>query len=335
MSRVWHLVAAMTLWALPAGGQAGPSVSASTDTDVIAVGDRLTLTIAVRHSPARKIAWPVLTDTLGPFEVLGTRAGEPEVSDNDLQTSTYHYLLTAFELGELQIPALEVTVSDSAGVDPEILLTDPISVVVESVGIDESGDIRTVKAPLEIPRNWLLLIPWLLLIGGLGGAGYWLYRRYRAREKSPQPGAELREPTRPAHEVAFEALDRLEEKRLLERGEIKQYFIEVSEILRAYLEARYPIDALEMTSYEVLRELRRIGLEPAVYDLLPRFFDRADLVKFAKYRPDMDACREMIPMARRLVEETRMPDRAQADQETADKAENSKATAMNTGVGVS
>lgn len=335
MRRAWYIVAAMTMWVLPAGAQVRPSVSAHTDTDAISVGDRLTLTIAVRHAPGQEVAWPAPADTLGPFEVLGTRAGEPEVSDNDLQTSTQHYVLTAFELGELQIPALDVAVSDSAGAEPEILLTEPISVVVESVGVDESGDIRTVKAPLQIPRNWLLLIPWLLLIGALVGVGYWLYRRYRAREKPSQPSAELREPARPAHEVAYEALDRLEEKRLLERGEIKQFFIEVSEILRAYLEARYPIDALEMTSYEVLRELERVGLEPAVYDLFPPFFDRADLVKFAKHRPDMSACREMIPMARRLVDGTRAPDRAQAEQELAGKGKNSDAATVNSGAGVS
>jgi hypothetical protein len=103
----------------------------------------------------------------------------------------------------------------------------------------------------------------------------------------------------------------LEAKRLLEHGEIKQYFIEVSEIIRTYLEGRYPIDAMEMTSYEVLQELKRVGIDPEVLDLFPPFFNRADLVKFAKHRPEPDVAKEMIPMARLLIDETRRPDRAQ------------------------
>ena len=94
----------------------------------------------------------------------------------------------------------------------------------------------------------------------------------------------------------------------MDRGEIKQHFIEVSEILRTYLEGRYPIDAMEMTSHEVLDELKNVGLEQHVYDLFPPFFDRSDLVKFAKFRPGMELCMEMIPLARKLVDETRIPD---------------------------
>jgi hypothetical protein len=93
---------------------------------------------------------------------------------------------------------------------------------------------------------------------------------------------------------------------LLDRGETKQYFIEVSEIIRTYLEGRYPIDALEMTSHEVLIELKKVGLEPEVFDLFPPFFSRADLVKFAKHRPGPEVSKEMIPMARLLVDETRV-----------------------------
>jgi hypothetical protein len=276
----------------------------------MSLGDRITLTVEVEHASSETVTWPALTDTLGSFELVEARSAAPIATDGR-QTSIMQYELTTFELGDLEIPAVEVTVADSGDSEPQLLRTEPISVSVESVGIDETGDIRAVKDPLEIPRNWLLLLPWVLLICGSAALSYWIYRRYRARERPLGQPLVSATPPRPPHEIAHEALDRLEDKRLLERGETKQYFIEVSEILRTYLEARYPIDALEMDSHEVLDELKRVGLEPEVFDLFPPFFNRADLVKFAKHRPNMETSRDMIPMARLLVDETKATDGSQ------------------------
>ena len=306
MKRAWLVGVALALQTLPGVAQDAASVRAAVDLDVISLGDRVTLTLEVEHAQGQFVVWPALSDTLGSFEVLGTSAGLTVVVEGR-HTSTKHYVLTTFELGELEIPAIELAVADSGDSVPQLLSTDPVPIIVESIGLDESGDIRTVKAPLEIPRNWLLLIPWVLAVCVLVALGYWLYRRYRARDKVTGGRRESTEPARPPHEVAYEALDRLEARRLLERGEIKRYFIEVSEIIRSYLEGRYPIDALEMTSHEVLRELKKVGLELEVFDLFPPFFSRSDLVKFAKHRPEPEISKAMISMARLLIDETRVP----------------------------
>jgi len=299
---------ALAVWLLavlhPCWGQHEPSLRATTDLDVISLGDRLTLAIEVEHSAGQTVVWPATTDTLGSFEVVSVAELQPIVEDGH-QTSTRLYSLTTFELGELEIPAIEILVADSTDAEAALLTTEPLTVLVESVGIDEGGDIRNVKDPLEIPRNWLLLIPWALLVVAVASLSYWLYRRHRSRKQAPRQLMARSVPPRPPHEVAYAALNRLEAERLPEKGLIKQFYIEVSEIVRTYLEGRYPIDALEMTSHEVLRELKGVGLEPEVFDLFPPFFARADLVKFAKHRPDVETCNEMIPMARLLVDETR------------------------------
>jgi hypothetical protein len=281
----------------------------------MSLGDRVTVAVEVSHRVSDAVTWPALSDTLGSFEVVEIREDEPVVAEERL-LSTRRFVFTTFELGETEIPPIEVTVEDTSSGEIQVLSTEPISLSVESVGIDESGDIRTVKQPLEIPRNWLLLLPWVILVVGLAALSYWLYWRYRSREKSPDERSSPALPPRPPHEVAYEALERLEAKRLLERGEIKQYFIEVSEIIRTYLEGRYPIDAMEMTSYEVLQELKRVGIDPEVLDLFQPFFNRADLVKFAKHRPGPDVAKEMIPMARLLIDETRSPDHVQDSNST-------------------
>ncbi len=110
---------------------------------------------------------------------------------------------------------------------------------------------------------------------------------------------------RPPHEIALEALDALERAGLLERGEIKAFHVEVSEIVRTYVEERFTVRALEMTSAEVLDGLWRVGIEGGLLDDFRTFLERCDLVKFAKLRPTPEASGEMLSLARKLVEETR------------------------------
>ena len=88
---------------------------------------------------------------------------------------------------------------------------------------------------------------------------------------------------------------------MLERGQVKEYHIQVSEILRTYLERRFRVDALEMTTIEVLGGLERAGVDGSFRERLRRFLGQCDLVKFAKVRPGPDASREVLALGRSLV----------------------------------
>jgi hypothetical protein len=295
------VVAAVGAWGPRLAAQQ-PSIAAAVDTAAMTVGDRITVTVTVDHDTSQTVGWPELGDHLGRFEVVGADTAALAIEGGGMR-STARYVLTAFELGDLEIPSIEVMLSAADGTQ-ETLRTDPMTVTVSSVGLDPSGEIRDIKPPLEIPRNWLLLVPWVVALGALGVAGYWLYRRYRLRRRRVAELAAPPVPTRPAHEIAYEALDRLEASGLLERGEVKEYFIRVSEIIRSYLEGRYGIDAMDMTSHDVMNELEREPLERTHLDLFATFFERSDLVKFAKHEPSKAASVEMIPIARRLIDET-------------------------------
>jgi hypothetical protein len=89
---------------------------------------------------------------------------------------------------------------------------------------------------------------------------------------------------------------------MLDRGQVKEYHIEISDVLRRYVEARFGVPALEMTTWEVVGGLEREGVEPEFRDGLRSFLDRCDLVKFAKVRPDVDSSRSLILEGRSLVE---------------------------------
>jgi len=293
-------VLVLAVWAANGrvNAQGAPSIRTRLDTAVVHVGDRLHLTVEVTHAANEHVTWPDSL-ALDPFEVLETTLGEP-VAAGDRITSSLVLTLTVFQLGELELPSFTVAVEDG---ERRSLATDRWSVTVESVGLDEGEDIRDVKGPLSIARNWWLLWPWA--VGGLALAGLalWAYRRYRSRARPTAP--ERHAPSRPPHEVALEALGRLESEQLLDRGEVKTFHIRVSEILRVYLEGRFGIEAMERVTDEVVEGLRGVHLDPELVKSVRLFLEACDLVKFAKHTPSPDQSRQMVPSARRLVEATR------------------------------
>ena len=289
-----------------------PGLLTAIDPTVITVGDPVTLVVTVNHAADARLVWPDPLH-LDPFELVDMRLLEPVPEGNRVQSSA-ELTLTAFELGELTVPAFEVEVVDAAGATVR-LTTNAAVIHVETVGRDEGGDIRDIKGPLTIPFGVVTLLPWLGGLVVLAAASYWLYQRYRRRH---QPTASMPVvPPRPAHEIAYEALDALAASRLLELGEVKTYHIRVSDIVRVYVEGRFGVEAMEMTTGQVLNELRRAGVAGGVVAHFRQLLDHCDLVKFAKFRPDVPASRDLVPQGRRLVDATRpahiIPDLAPAE----------------------
>ena len=85
---------------------------------------------------------------------------------------------------------------------------------------------------------------------------------------------------------------------------MKAYHIEVSEILRRYVEGRFNVPALEMTTWEIADGLERARVGREFREGLRRFLDQCDLVKFAKVRPDARASIEVLELGRRLVRDS-------------------------------
>lgn len=284
---------------VPLAAQTG--IRTEIDTTVVTVGDRVELEVTVEHPSDAVVVWPDSIDA-GPFEVLDART-EPMRAEGDRATSSATFSMAAFELGELEIPSFEVTLLHPDGRE-ETLETDRFGVEVVSVGVDETGDIREIRGPLAIPVSTLRLLAIVLVAALLGAALYALVRRLRKREDRSE-GRPAGPPPLPPHEVALRELARLEASPLLERGQVKEYHIRVSEIVRRYLEDRFDVPALEMTTWEVLRGLESAGVGADLRGDLKRFLDPCDRVKFAKARPDDDASRAVLALGREIVERTK------------------------------
>jgi len=275
-------------------------IQSDVDTTLVTVGGRITLTVRVAHPVDASVVWPDSVD-LSPFEVLGARL-EPTATEGGGAVSTAVFSIAAFELGELEIPSFQLSVLNANG-ESQQLATDRFGVEVTSVGSDETGDIRGIRGPMSIAVSVLWLALWALLFMLLGAAGFALYRRWRRRSRTVEH-AVRGPPPRAPHEVALEALDALDASPMLARGEVKEYHVQASDILRRYVEAVFGVPALEMTTWEVIAGLEREDAPGEARAELRRFLDQCDLVKFAKVRPDADTARSTLALGRSIVEGT-------------------------------
>ena len=276
-----------------------PRVTTRVDTTELTVGDRITYSLTVEHPTGSEVVWPDSL-SLAPFEILDARV-LPPAAQTESEVTSLRLTLTVFELGDLELPSIPLEVVSADG-SVSTLLTNPYGIRVNSVGLDEGDDIRDVKGPRGIPLDFGRILLILLATLLIPLAAYWVYRRLDRREVEEKEPPQV--PSRPAHETALEALERLERSPLLERGEVKEFHIRVSDILRVYVEERFRVPALELTTRDLLQGMTKAGIDRTVRDGFSAFLEPCDMVKFAKAKPDPEASMATLRRGRKLVEDT-------------------------------
>jgi hypothetical protein len=256
---------------------------------------------------------------LGQFEIKDYRIYDP-VKKEDRNILKYEYVISVFDTGSFTIPAFPVAYfpNDSLS-DYKIIEASPIIIYVESVIDDETRELRDIKGPIDIPYNFLFLISIIivaLLIAAIIYFGFLFYKKRKERGYLIRPP----EPPRPAHEIALESLDGLLLKNLIEQGEIKLFYSEISEIIRRYIENRFFISALEETSGEILQEVKNENLADEQFNNLKSFLELSDFVKFAKYIPMNDENEHAVHWAREFILETQIKYEQEAEREPIAKA---------------
>lgn len=169
--------------------------------------------------------------------------------------------------------------------------------------ITDSLDLAPLKPILQEGRN---ITDFYILFYILGGflllAGSFLFWK-----KSKETKNEVREIIIPktAHEIAFEKLTSLREKKLWQKGEIKAYQSELTYVIREYLENRYNIQALESTTQEIVQSLKGHDFDMKDESELKNILQVADLVKFAKAKPKEDVHEQFLNTAEGFVASTK------------------------------
>jgi hypothetical protein len=257
----------------------------------LTVGDRFKLELTVRHHRNVKVGEPFVPN-LDPFMILDRKSVTRYAGDTivDVHTLT----MAAFATGELKIPPFIVPYPGES----EVLAaaSDTIPVKVASVMPKDMKDINDLKPQIQFPNFlpiWIIL--GLLAAAGLAYTGWRLYRRYR---RIKLYGTPLPDPW----DEALAALDKVPADDWLASGHFKRYYYTVSEVLKRYLTRRFQFPAVDQTTTEILRAMK--AAKTPEREGFGEFFQKADMVKYAKFVPPANEAAEVVSTARELVKAT-------------------------------
>jgi hypothetical protein len=280
----------------PAGADQNISVSQGADKSKITIGDNLVYGLTVTMPQGLSLQKPADTAELGAWEVRESSFSALKTGQNQFELK---YTLTTFSTGTIKIP--EITLTYTAADKTGQLNTKPLDIEVESVldKLGNSGDIRDIKPPLGLrPSIWEYL-KWLLLLGLLSVAGYFLYDKYL--KKRVAVAFQNPEPEIPPEVTALDALEKLKNSTLIAEGRIKEFYIQLSEIVRTFLGKTYKIDTLDRTTGEIYSQLKAAESDKKALALMKDFLEECDLVKFAKYTPEENEIWQDFDTAKKIV----------------------------------
>jgi hypothetical protein len=180
-----------------------------------------------------------------------------------------------------------------------------------TVQVDTSMAFKDIRDVMHVPLSlwdYLLIAGIVLLVLALA---WFAWRWWKRRPEAEAPPVERIEPDVPAHVLARQRLSELEKKQLWQEGKHKQYQSEVTDIVRAYIEQRFNIPALEEITSEIVSDLALAGLDPSLVARSEAVLRLADQTKFARYTPSPAEHEAALRYAYEFVDAT-APGSAQA-----------------------
>lgn len=274
-------------------------IRAEVDKAIVAIGDKIKYTILIEKDKDIEVEPTVFGENLGNFAIKDFGSKRSALFKREKVSEWY--ILDTYITGKTTIPKVSIKYKRKNDKDWSQLETAEISIEVKSI-LDKAGvnaQMRDVKQPVGLPfaisKYFILGSVLVLIVLGLC-AGYFL------RKKQDEHII----PKKPAHEIAYEQLEALKAKDYINQGLIKEYYTEVSDIIRHYLENRFLLRAPEMTSEEFLVKARDAAeLSSEHKNLLKEFLLCCDLVKFARYAPSADEVGAVFDSAKHFIDQTK------------------------------
>ena len=288
--RTLGLVTALGLGATGALAQE-PTASATASADEVSVGERFHVDVSVAGPEGTRWRFPEHAgDDAVALELL---PGDPE---QPLPPGTRRYRALAFALEEAAVPAIEVGYRLPDGSEGA-LATEPIPLEIRSL-LSKDPE-QQALADIRPPQPLAIGVPFWILLGlvaaTLLGAAVVVWRHARQPRRAPPP------PPTPADVEALAALDRLAAADHGGRGAWREYYIELAQIAKRYLERRLHAPVLEMTTAEAGAFLRDHPDGQAVFPALGELARAADQVKFARAGTRAEEAKRHLEAARGLV----------------------------------
>lgn len=217
-----------------------------------------------------------------------------------------NYIITAWDTGIFVIDTMKILINDSLYPTPSTFIeildvavdTTKDIVDIKEIYSEEDNPTDTAESESWWSKNWI----WITIVGTLLVAGLigWIFY-FRKKQEVIEVKAKL-----PAHQIALQRLSSLKKKDYIKKGQEKEYYSEITEIIRVYLEDRFDVRALELTSNEIINRLKYTNISPDDKYALREVLETSDLVKFAKMKPSEMDNENALFKAEEFVRHTKM-----------------------------
>jgi hypothetical protein len=272
-----------------------PSVRATVSKRTVNIGDRIRYRIEVTYHEGTKISFPASADNkIGEFEIKDSGKSVKNGWFGRITASRW-YDIAVYSVGKFSIPETQVYYTVKGDPARKSLTIKAMEISVESVIPKGAAvtDIKDIKPPIPVRETGRKVTIALLLAASFAAAIY-AYRKIRNRK-----------PVKLPHETAMEELEAIKAQ-FLRSGDVKAYFVGVSDSVRRYIEHTFDLRAPEMTTEEFLESLKTSGsLSQEQKGPLKDFMHSCDLVKFAKYSPSKEEAELVFTTAAKFIEETK------------------------------
>jgi len=284
--------------------QRGPlTVHLRVDKTKMTIAETLLLELEATIEPGFEVQMPKV-DKLENFGIVDWDNLGNKLDENNNVVSKYRYRLEPFLSGTYSIPAFTFKFTDVNNPEEKTyeLTTEPIDIEVTSLLGEQRAELKIadIEGVVQMPRERSYRPVWALGAAGIIAAvSFWLYSKRKQ-------AAELVRIFKPAHEIAYERLRALVKEDLVKKGKIKEFYEQISDILRHYIEHRFNIRALERTTEEFLIESATANVLGANDKAdLEEFLKHCDLVKFAKHNPNREQIQKTFNLVKSFIEKTK------------------------------
>lgn len=274
------------------------------DSNQILIGDQIHVDFTLTMPQNSTVPMPTLTQEMlsaSGIDLVNSSAIDTNISGQEIR---YHqqWTITAFDSGAYLFPSIAVLSPDSQ----LLAQSQSLPFFVNTVAVDTTAAIRDIKKIARVPLTFKEILPYLLI--GLAAAAVlalviWFILKHERKTK-PQKKVVKAKPKIKPHITALKELEKLKTKKLWQNGQVKQYYSELTDIIRTYIDGRYDINAMEMITADILTELDEAGLSHKLHQELEQTLTTADLVKFAKMEPLPDDHDRCYKQAVEFVQET-------------------------------
>lgn len=261
--------------------------TATLDSNTILIGQQINFTITNKVTSTK--IWP----TYNEFLVEGIEIIKASKIDTTDGVITQEFIITAWDSGSYFIPPIAFSENSK---------TEGLLLNVQTIILAEDAELKDIKQPIEEPIGWSDIWPWLLGILILSLIIF-IVKKY-IFNKNKQSIIVKPKVIIAADISALKELNALEKAKIWQEGNVKEYHSQLSEIIRRYTENRFQFIALELTTDEILQELKSI-LSDDQLNNLSTLLQRADLAKFAKSKPIDTENMESMVLAKGFVNATK------------------------------